>query len=636
MLKRKMGLKWLSAFAVLGLLLGIMAGCQGGTEQPTTAGPTTKQEAAADTTAEAPKKTEAPEETEAPKTEAPEETEAPETEAPETEAPETEAPETEAPETEAAGDPTPVTIWYTIGRFTIDERTDQIPREEDLGFLEEKFNIKLDFVTSPGDQARDQLGILLSTNSMPDIVATPGAYDTFLIRPDQLFTDGQIIDLGTVIDQIPTYKSIIDENPVLMKNVMDDEGHILYFGMPIFEAEIGMSGGLMLRRDWVDKLDMEMPQSIDDFLDILRAFRDQDPNGNGEADEIPFCGTQGSLQVIGNLLGVQETFSMVGGSGGQVVFGPFEEELYRERLKLIRTMVEEKLINENYYNFDMQMRDTWISEDRIGAALTGLGNLDKWNNLMADHESFLMWPFDNPAQEDGNRYFDRTDLSKAMRHDITMISTNAIDPGVCAALLDYFYTDEGHMLQTFGVEGLTYEMDGDFPSYTDLILHNPDGLGVGDAQGKYIGIPGARTYEDLRVWAQLSLTTPASRQAAMKTWTDTFTEETNTPIPPAMMTVDDADEYATIMADLQTYLLESVAKFTTGEWDIDTQYDAFVEECRVLGAERALELQDIAIKAWQERGGVPYEFTLQRAEIDWSKIPFLSERGIEYMDPSLR
>ena len=548
----------------------------------------------------------------------------------------TKASSTTTTTTQAAEEPVPISIWYAVGRFTIDDRRDKIPEEKDIGFLNERFNIDLSYTTVPSEQARDQLGIMLATNSMTDIISMQGSFDTFLIRPDQMFADGQIIDLKSVASSIPTYMGIVDDNPVIKKNVMDDADHILYFGIPIFEAEVGMSGGLMIRKDWLDKYDLGLPQSIDEFLTALRAFRDNDPNGNGQKDEVPFCGNQGSLQVIGNLIGVQETFSMVGGSGGYVVFGPFEEEAYKKRLTLIATMAQEKLINENYYNFDFQMRDTWIAEDRIGAALTGLGNLDKWNNLMADHPTFLMWPFNNPAQEDGKRYFDRTDLSKAMRHDVTMISSNAADPAKCGEFLDYFYTEEGHMLTTFGIEGLTYAMDGDFPKFTDLIVKNPDELGVGDAQGKYIGIPGVRTYEDLRVWAQLSLTTPGSRQAAMRTWTDTFTEDTNTPIPPAMMSEADADEYADIMADLQTYILESVAKFTTGEWSVDANFDDFVAQCRVLGAERALELQDKAIKNWQARGGEPYAYTLGRAEIDWSKIPLKTEKGIELMDPDLR
>ena len=194
----------------------------------------------------------------------------------------------------------------------------------------------------------------------------------------------------------------------------------------------------------------------------------------------------------------------------------------------------------------------------------------------------------------------------------------------------------GHVHLEIAAQVLKERYGVDVDTRTPSVAYRETIAGTGDAQGKYIGIPGVRTYEDLRVWAQLSLTTPGSRQAAMRTWTDTFTEDTNTPIPPAMMSEADADEYADIMADLQTYILESVAKFTTGEWSVDANFDDFVAQCRVLGAERALELQDKAIKNWQARGGEPYAYTLGRAEIDWSKIPLKTEKGIELMDPDLR
>lgn len=161
-------------------------------------------------------------------------------------------------------------------------------------------------------------------------------------------------------------------------------------------------------------------------------------------------------------------------------------------------------------------------------------------------------------------------------------------------------TDGTKLITTkiMGTSRISLTLEDGFPKYTELITSNPDGLGVGDAQQKYIGIPGMVTYEDMRVWSQLSLTTPAARQANMRTWTDTFTEKTNTPIPPAMMTEEDADEYADIMADLHTYVLESVAKFTTGEWDIDKNYDEFVNTCRDLGSDPNEVVRTSGIMIW--------------------------------------
>ena len=51
---------------------------------------------------------------------------------------------------------------------------------------------------------------------------------------------------------------------------------------------------------------------------------------------------------------------------------------------------------------------------------------------------------------------------------------------------DFGYTDEGHMLNNFGIEGVSYTMENGEPVYTDEIMKNPEGLTMGQAMGKYM------------------------------------------------------------------------------------------------------------------------------------------------------
>ena len=429
-------------------------------------------------------------------------------------------------DTSASGDGGPVQLsfWAPQSRFSMEDRRDIIPHGADLGMVEEKFNVKINYTLVPNDAKDEKMSIMLSTNDLTDIIYLAGGYDKFSVRPDQLLGDEQIIDLMTVKDQMPDYYKILDENVVLMKNVTNEDGQILYFGEPIFEQEVAMSGGLMIRRYWVEKAGMDFPETMEEYIDALRWFKENDANGNGKDDEVPFCGSHGSLQVIGNLTGIQDSFSMDGGSGGQVIYAPLHKERYKTRLKLMRIFAEEKLINEDYYNFDFSQRDTWVSQDRVGAALTGLGNIDKWNLMMDDHETFLMWPLSNPVQADGKRYFDRTMLAKAQDSNGVVISTLAERPDKAAEFLNYFYTEEGHNLTVFGVEGVTYNMVNGWPKFTDLIYDenseqkgvNKDGISIVDAMAIYLGVPGVRTWRDMRSWAQLSLNSPGSRQANVR------------------------------------------------------------------------------------------------------------------------
>src|SRR5690606_30209797 len=66
------------------------------------------------------------------------------------------------------------------------------------------------------------------------------------------------------------------------------------------------------------------------------------------------------------------------------------------------------------------------------------------------------------------------------------ITTSAKNPEEIVKWLDFAYSEEGHMLFNFGIEGVTYEMIDGYPTYTKEITDNPDGLPMTQALGKYV------------------------------------------------------------------------------------------------------------------------------------------------------
>jgi putative aldouronate transport system substrate-binding protein len=215
-----------------------------------------------------------------------------------------------------------------------------------------------------------------------------------------------------------------------------------------------------------------------------------------------------------------------------------------------------------------------------------------------------------------------------------MIAKSSKNPAVAAKICNYFYSEEGMLLDTFGVEGITYQMKNGFPIYSDLIMKSPEKLTPNDAREKYVGISGVPRPIDIRDVAQLNLTTPASRAAVMRIWTDVFDINNNQPIPPALMDNKDAQEYADIMADLKTYVDTESTKFAEGRLSIETDFAKFQAAVKTMGYERALALQNKAVKQWQDRGG-PYVYNMARAKIDWTNLPMLSGRGSNLVDPSM-
>lgn len=531
--------------------------------------------------------------------------------------------------------PKEIKLWRSIGRFTPEERYAAVPYESDYGVLEKKFGVKFVFTDVPAESQNEQLNIMVSTDDLPDIVASWSHMDRSFLDPGLLYANRQIVALDEYAQYIPNYLKSIETYPAIGKSVKNEEGKLLAFCEPNIYLESAFSGGPMVRKDWLDKLGMPLPDTYKDWLSVFDAFKTKDPNGNGEADEVPYVGSQGTLRVLANTMGCPDDFFMVGGPTGTVAYGPIQPE-YKERLLFLREIVEKGYINADYNNFKNETRDQLVANNQAGSTFTGTNNLDRWN-LQArstGNPDFLMWAVPYPKGPDGNRYFDRSMITKSITDGFYMISAKSKYPDVCAQLLDYFYTEEGILLTVFGVEGVTYTMADGFPVYTDLIRKNPDGLTPADAQLKYIGISGVPRMVDIRDVAQLVYSTPASRQAVVHNWTDVFDIKYNQPTPPALMADADSQEFSEIMADIKTYVDVSTEEFIQGKKSIENDLQAFQDEVKRLGIERALELKQNSVAQWQKRGG-DYVYNMARAEINWSSLPMTADIGKEFADPAL-
>ncbi len=150
--------------------------------------------------------------------------------------------------------------------------------------------------------------------------------------------------LDDLIEQwSPAYKRIL-EDPVIRANVVASDGHIYATPKSEIAPWLNMSDMLFINTKWLDAVGMKMPTNLDEFYDVLVAFRDKDPNGNGIKDEIPF--TYNGDRII-NFMGsfgvyMDTNFSML--DGKNFVFGPQKEE-FRTSLEYLHKLYAEGLLD---------------------------------------------------------------------------------------------------------------------------------------------------------------------------------------------------------------------------------------------------------------------------------------------------
>ncbi|MEV5027020.1 extracellular solute-binding protein [Paenibacillus sp. LPE1-1-1.1] len=136
-----------------------------------------------------------------------------------------------------------------------------------------------------GTNYLNQLNMKIAANEMPDLFIPQQGIE------DSLAKNGAIADLTELLPKYaPNVMSAISEDiwNVVKANDPTGQGKIYYIPSIV---EYGRYGG-MIRQDWLDKLGLKMPTTQDEYVEVLKAFRDKDPNGNGKQDEIPTGGRE--------------------------------------------------------------------------------------------------------------------------------------------------------------------------------------------------------------------------------------------------------------------------------------------------------------------------------------------------------
>lgn len=136
-----------------------------------------------------------------------------------------------------------------------------------------------------GTNYLNQLNLKIAANEMPDMFIPQQGIE------DNLAKNGAIADLTELLPKYaPNVLKAIPEDmwKVVKANDPTGQGRIYYIPGVV---EYGRYAG-MIRQDWLDKVGLPMPKTQDEYVKVLEAFRDQDPNGNGQKDELPTGGRE--------------------------------------------------------------------------------------------------------------------------------------------------------------------------------------------------------------------------------------------------------------------------------------------------------------------------------------------------------
>ena len=159
-------------------------------------------------------------------------------------------------------------------------------------FLEDLTNVHVDFIEMiESNGSQEKFNLILASGDLPDILIPHGS-----ITAQQVFlhgSNGAFLPLNDLIEQrMPSLKQRLGEAPSIKARLTMPDGNIYAF--PDVEANCfhcQFSAKLWVYQPWVEKLGLKWPpETTEELYETLKAFKTQDPNGNGQADEIPILG----------------------------------------------------------------------------------------------------------------------------------------------------------------------------------------------------------------------------------------------------------------------------------------------------------------------------------------------------------
>ena len=383
----------------------------------------------------------------------------------------------------------PVTI--TFGIKTSGNVTDY--NDNDFTkWLEEQTGLDIEFVQFSGSNAevRSQVALMVASGEkLPDILHNGISKDI----ADEYGLDGYLLDMKPYFEKYGYYhkeafERIFPDRPTLRDELMlaaEEPSSGKIFSFPRMEYNPGDNPlcHAWINQTWLDKLGLEAPKTIEELHDVLVAFRDRDPNGNGLKDEIPMIGMVDSAYkdiiryLVNAFLYWNSSYHFNVGEDG-TLYTPYDQDEYRQALCYINDLVSEQLLSPL----------TWTMTTEELKSLVNPASGEYLLGIFAGHTALTFTPMSRTlydyvplapleaatpaggygAQEAYERAFDG------------QISADCEHPVEAFKLLDFFCSEEAVMRMRHGVPGVNWERvdDGSEVGLTYRIL----GPGAWDAQ----------------------------------------------------------------------------------------------------------------------------------------------------------
>ncbi len=443
-------------------------------------------------------------------------------------------------------------------------------------------NIKMKGVAQESATDSGQVfNVMMASGELPDIIVAERE-NFFKYGPE-----GAFLPLNDLIDQYaPNIKKFLAEREDIRKYLTAPDGNIYSIN---FVPDGAAAQGYFIRQDWLDKLGLERPKTVEEVYTVLKAFREKDPNGNGQKDEIPYIDrANGAKTVALSALWGAHTYSDKDHwflDKDEVKFGPMQTE-YKEAMLNLSKWYAEGLIDPEAFTRGKDAREILLG-DNVGGfthdwfASTASAN-DKFQSKI---EGFNFAPMLPPADAKGKvwEYASRP----AVNPTGWGLSKDIKDPVIGIKYLDFWWTEEGRRLMNFGIEGEDYDMIDGKPIFKESVLKGDEPvISYLQKKGVQIQIGFHQDFNYEKQW----MNALALEGAEMYNSSNVIAER----FPMLSFTVEEQKILDQKETAIQPFVEEMTQKWILGAEDVEKTWDSYLQSLNDLGMKEIVEIYQAA------------------------------------------
>lgn len=455
--------------------------------------------------------------------------------------------------------------------------------------LEKDTGVHIDWTNYQADFG-EKRNLDISSGDLPDAIfnAAAGDYDLLSWAKNDI-----IVPVDELVDQyMPNLKKIYEEHPEYKELSTAPDGKMYSF--PWIE-ELGagkesihtVSDMAWINVEWLDNLDLEMPETTDELMEVLEAFKTQDPNGNGKDDEIPLSFINGAgnedMKLLFGAFGIGDNDEhLVVDNDGKLDFTADNPE-YKEAVTYFNEMQTKGLIDKEAFEQDWNTFLVKGKDERYGVYFSW----DK-GNISGMNDKYDVLPV--LAGPTGEKHVTRTNGMGFSRDRFVITSANE-NLELTAKWVDKMYEPLQSVQNNWGTYGDEEQQNiFEFDKENQMLKHLPlEGTAPGELRQK---TEAAGPLAVLDEYYGTVTTMPEDAKWRLDLMKETYLPYVNNDniFPRVFLSQEDTDRISKIDADMQDYIYRKRAEWITNG-KIDDEWDDYLAELERMGLTEWLDIK---------------------------------------------